>query len=161
MNDPGPLGLLVVLKMLSPTEAVWSGSDQGAHCMLQWRFTWTCKQYLVAISSWKVRHWCIKCPIPHSLHGQAMVVDIQAIGVDPDQTAPRGAVWSGSTLLVACFRDILNGQADDTADDFKSHLAALVHKISYSWLFTGSGDSGRIPGFLGCYDNGLDPGWGV
>ena len=35
------------------------------------------------------------------------------------------------------------------------------HKISYSSFYTGSGDSGRIPSFLGCYDNGLDPGWGV
>ena len=35
---------------------------------------------------------------------------IQANSVDPDQTAPRGAVWSGSTLFA-------KSQADDKADD--------------------------------------------
>ena len=39
---------------------------------------------------------------------------IQANSVDPDQTAPRGAVWSGSTV---CKNDFLKSQADDKADD--------------------------------------------
>ena len=39
---------------------------------------------------------------------------IQANSVDPDQTAPRGAVWSGSTLFA---KWILKSQADDKGDD--------------------------------------------
>ena len=39
---------------------------------------------------------------------------IQANSVDPDQTAPRGAVWSGSTLFA---KMTLKSQADDIADD--------------------------------------------
>ena len=39
---------------------------------------------------------------------------IQANSVDPDQTAPRGAVWSGSTLFA---KNDLKSQADDKADD--------------------------------------------
>ena len=38
---------------------------------------------------------------------------IQANSVDPDQTAPRRAVWSGSTLQ----KWLLKSQADDKADD--------------------------------------------
>ena len=32
---------------------------------------------------------------------------IQANSVDPDQTAPRGAVWSGSTLFAKVWRWLL------------------------------------------------------
>ena len=39
---------------------------------------------------------------------------IQANSVDPDQTAPRGAVWSGSTLFA---KITLKSQADDIADN--------------------------------------------
>ena len=39
---------------------------------------------------------------------------IQANSVDPDQTAPLGAVWSGSTLFA---KWLLKSQADDKADD--------------------------------------------
>ena len=39
---------------------------------------------------------------------------IQANSVDPDQTAPKGAVWSGSTLFAEM---LLKSQADDKADD--------------------------------------------
>ena len=39
---------------------------------------------------------------------------IQANSVDPDQTAPRGAVWSGSTQLQ---KWLLKSQADDKADN--------------------------------------------
>ena len=39
---------------------------------------------------------------------------IQANSVDSDQTAPRGAVWSGSTLFA---KRLLKSQADDKADD--------------------------------------------
>ena len=39
---------------------------------------------------------------------------IQANSVDPDQTAPKGAVWSGSTLFA---KMTLKSQADDKADD--------------------------------------------
>ena len=39
---------------------------------------------------------------------------IQANSVDPDQTAPKGAVWSGSTLFAEM---TLKSQADDKADD--------------------------------------------
>ena len=39
---------------------------------------------------------------------------IQANSVDPDQTAPKGAVWSGSTLFA---KWLLKPQADDKADD--------------------------------------------
>ena len=38
---------------------------------------------------------------------------IQANSVDPDQTAPRGAVWSGSTLQ----KWLLKSQVDDKAND--------------------------------------------
>ena len=38
---------------------------------------------------------------------------IQANSVDPDQTAPKGAVWSGSTLFA---KWLLKSQADDKAD---------------------------------------------
>ena len=39
---------------------------------------------------------------------------IPANSVDPDQNAPRGAVWSGSTLFA---KMLLKSQADDKADD--------------------------------------------
>ena len=39
---------------------------------------------------------------------------IPANSVDPVQTAPKGAVWSGSTLFC---RNDLKSQADDKADD--------------------------------------------
>ena len=39
---------------------------------------------------------------------------IQANSVDRDQTAPKGAVWSGSTRLQ---KWLLKSQADDKADD--------------------------------------------
>ena len=39
---------------------------------------------------------------------------IQANSEDPDQTAPRGAVWSGSTLFA---KNDLKSQADDKTDD--------------------------------------------
>ena len=39
---------------------------------------------------------------------------IQANSVDPYQTAPKGAVWSGSTLFAVM---TLKSQADDKADD--------------------------------------------
>ena len=39
---------------------------------------------------------------------------IQANSVDPDQTAPTGAVWSGSTLFAKMTFKI---QAEDKADD--------------------------------------------
>ena len=39
---------------------------------------------------------------------------IQANCVDPDQTAPEGAVWSGSTLFA---KMTSKSQADDKADD--------------------------------------------
>ena len=39
---------------------------------------------------------------------------IQANSVDPDQTAPREAVWSGSICLQKWF---LKSQADEKADD--------------------------------------------
>ena len=39
---------------------------------------------------------------------------IQANSVDPDQTAPRKAVWSGSTLFA---KMTLKSQADDKADN--------------------------------------------
>ena len=39
---------------------------------------------------------------------------IQANSVDPDQTSPKGAVWSGSTLLQ---KRLLKSQADDKAAD--------------------------------------------
>ena len=39
---------------------------------------------------------------------------IQANSVDPDQTAPTGAVWFGSTLFAEM---ILKSQADEKADD--------------------------------------------
>ena len=38
---------------------------------------------------------------------------IQVNNVDPDQTAPRGAVWSGSMLQ----KLLKKSQADDKADD--------------------------------------------
>ena len=38
-----------------------------------------------------------------------------ANSVDPDQTAPRGAVWSRSTLFAKM--TFLKSQADDKADD--------------------------------------------
>ena len=38
---------------------------------------------------------------------------IQANSVDPDQTAPKGAVWSGYTL----FAKMTISQTDDKADD--------------------------------------------
>ena len=44
---------------------------------------------------------------------------IQANSVDPDQTAPRGAVWYGSKLLA---KITLKSQADDKADDNCSGL---------------------------------------
>ena len=37
---------------------------------------------------------------------------IQANSVDPDQTAPRGAVWSGSTLFAE-----MTFKVEDKADD--------------------------------------------
>ena len=39
---------------------------------------------------------------------------ILANSVDPDQTAPRKAVWSGSTLLQ---KWLLKSQADEKSDD--------------------------------------------
>ena len=39
---------------------------------------------------------------------------IQVNSMNPDQTAPRGAVWSGSTLFP---KWILKSQADDKADN--------------------------------------------
>ena len=39
---------------------------------------------------------------------------IQANSVDPDQTAPKGAVWSGPRCLQ---KWLLKPQADDKADD--------------------------------------------
>ena len=39
---------------------------------------------------------------------------IPAKSVDPDLTAPRGAVWSGSTLFA---KMTLESQANDKADD--------------------------------------------
>ena len=39
---------------------------------------------------------------------------IQANSVDPDQTAPRGAVWSGLHCLQ---KWLLKSQADDKADN--------------------------------------------
>ena len=39
---------------------------------------------------------------------------IQAYSVDLDQTAPRGAVWSGSTLFA---KITFKSQADDKADN--------------------------------------------
>ena len=65
---------------------------------------------------------------------------IQANMVDPDQTAPRWAVWSGSTWLQ---KWLLKSQADDKADDncfdwqFKGleeltvFQAATLSKLSY------------------------------
>ena len=47
---------------------------------------------LVAFSSRRVRHWYIKFLMPHPLQGQRTVLDIQAISVDPGQTASLGAV---------------------------------------------------------------------
>ena len=46
------------------------------------------------------------------LHTFQTYFSIQANSVDPDQTAPRGAVWSGSTQ-----KWLLKSQADDIADD--------------------------------------------
>ena len=40
---------------------------------------------------------------------------VQTNSVDPDQTAPRRAVWSGSTLFAKKW--LLKSQADDKADD--------------------------------------------
>ena len=42
------------------------------------------------------------------------ILCVQANSVDPDQTAPLGAVWSGSTLFE---KSLLKSQADDKADD--------------------------------------------
>ena len=39
---------------------------------------------------------------------------IQTNSVDPDQTAPRGAVWSGSTLFA---KMTLKSETDDKVDD--------------------------------------------
>ena len=39
---------------------------------------------------------------------------IPANSVDPDQTAPKGAVWSGSTLFAEM---TFKSQAEDKADD--------------------------------------------
>ena len=39
---------------------------------------------------------------------------IQANNVDPNQTAPRGAFWSGSTLFA---KNDFKSQADNKADD--------------------------------------------
>ena len=67
-------------------------SDLGPHCLLPRHFKWSNRRFLVAFSSRRVRHQYIKFLIPHSLQGQAIVVDIQANSVDPDQTAPIRAV---------------------------------------------------------------------
>ena len=48
---------------------------------------------------------------------------IQANSVDPDQTAPKGAVWSGSTLFAEM---TFKTQAGDKADD-----------NCYDWQFKG------------------------
>ena len=42
---------------------------------------------------------------------------VQANSMDPDQTAPRGTVWSGSTLFA---KWLLKSQVDDKADDNNS-----------------------------------------
>ena len=42
---------------------------------------------------------------------------IQANSVDPDQTAPRGAVWSGSTLFAKMtFKITTDDKADNCCD---------------------------------------------
>ena len=64
---------------------------------------------------------------------------IQANSVDPDQTAPRGAVWSWSTLFAK--KRLLKSQADDNCCDwqFKGWTVALdkMHfsAIKYLYLF--------------------------
>ena len=54
---------------------------------------------------------------------------IQVNSVDPAQTAPRGAVWSGSTV---CKND-LKSQADDKADDncCDWQFKGLIHTAMY------------------------------
>ena len=45
---------------------------------------------------------------------------IQANSVDPDQTAARGAVWSGSTLFAKMtFKITRDGKADDNCCDWQ------------------------------------------
>ena len=44
---------------------------------------------------------------------------IQANSMDPDQTAPRGAVWSGSTLLAKMTFKITDDKADNNCCDWQ------------------------------------------
>ena len=45
---------------------------------------------------------------------------IQANSVDPDQTAPRGAVWSGSKLFAEMtFKMTSDDKADDNSCDWR------------------------------------------
>ena len=44
-----------------------------------------------------------------------LILAIQTTNIDPDQTAPTRALWSESTLF--CYRDVLNGLAEDIADN--------------------------------------------
>ena len=45
---------------------------------------------------------------------------IHANSVDPDQTAPRGAVWSGSTLFAEMtFKVTVENKADDNSCDWR------------------------------------------
>ena len=52
--------------------------------------------------------------------------------MDPDQTAPRGAVWSGSTLFA---KVTFKSHADDKADDnycdwqFKVNVVDMIHRV--------------------------------
>ena len=55
---------------------------------------------------------------------------IQANSVDPDQTAPRRAVWSGSTLFAKC----LKTQADDKADVVTGSLGVKLGAYTASYI---------------------------
>ena len=54
---------------------------------------------------------------------------IQTTSMDPDQTAPSGAVWSVSTLV--CYTDVLNGLVDDIADDIEPQQELKSLKVHF------------------------------
>ena len=58
--------------------------------------------------------------------------DIQTNSVDPDQTAPKGAVWSGSTL---CDTDVLSELAEKSQlVTFSRDLFDAVCEVSW-WKY--------------------------
>ena len=109
-------------------------SDLGPHCLQKWllKSQAMTKQLHLKMSSVYVVCWIF-------LQTFQTYFCIQANSVDPDQTAPKGAVWSGSTLFAKMtFKITSNDKA--TASENVVCLCRLLNILAnFSNLFLHTG----------------------